>query len=220
MNVAQFIQQTYLLASGKASGVSATNTAKILSLGNMFQLNWAHEPGIAWESLRIVENVGTVSATDTYDISGINNLSRQEGDYVTIDRTDGKQSVYTIVPAQKLYSMSRGNADGLCARSGTDLIFERAFTATSPELGGTINLPHYPDPDPLVHQTDQIAVDDPLWLCFISAAEYDRNDITKQNQYGNLVAQAINSMDAMKERNQSQREEVDVSNWSPLGQTW
>lgn len=222
MDVTDFIQQTYLFATGKAvaPAVGTKNYVKILSLGNAFQKVWAREEGIDWNSLRGVFDIGTVSATDTFDISSIPKLSNQEDDYVVITRTDGKQSKWTIVPINKLQSTSTGNADGICAKSGTDLIFKTAFASTSPDVGGTITVPGYNDPDQLVNPTDEVQVDDPYWLCFICAAEFVRNDITKQNQYGNLVANAINSMGGMKERNRSQREEVDTSEWSPLGQSW
>lgn len=220
MTVAEFIQQTYLLAAGKATAPSTNNYNKILALGNMFQLTWANEQGIDWFSLRQVSAIGTVGATDTYDMGDMGKVSSQEGDYVTILRLDGKQSIYTIVPISKLYSMSTGNADGLCARSGTTLVFDSAFLTTAPQFGGTINVPNYVTPDSLVNVGDEIQVDDPFWLCARSAAEYVRNDVTKQNQYGNLVALAVDSMDSMKEHNRSQREEVDMSEWRPLGQSW
>jgi hypothetical protein len=223
MTVNEFVQRTYLLAAGKATmpAVGSTKYNKILSLGNMFTGVWANEPGIDWLSLRQTFPIGTVTATDTFSLdSTMGKVSLVEGDYVKIARTDSKTSEYTIVPISKLYTTDTGNAQGLCARSGSSLVFRYAFTSTDGDFGGTINVPGYVQPETLVSGSDEIQVDDPDWLCFMSAAEYVRNDVTKQNQYPNLVAQANNSMTAMKERNMSQREEMDTEIWRPLGQTW
>lgn len=221
MDVTSFVQNTYLLAAGKATTPSTTNYNKILALGNMFSSSWQNEPGIDWNSLRGDFDAGTTSASNSVELpDGMSKISSQEGDYVTLTRTDGKIAHYTIVPITKLFSMQRGNADGLCAKSGANLVFDKTFAETDADFGASVSIPGYAAVDTLVNPGDAIQVDDPYWLCYISAAEYVRNDVTKQNQYGNLIADAINSMDGMKERNASQREEVDTSNWSPLGQTW
>jgi hypothetical protein len=71
----------------------------------------------------------------------------------------------------------------------------------------------------LVDDTTDVPVDDPNWLVTITAAEYVRNDIVKQNQYGNLVQEANDLMENMKADNDAQVSEV-TADWSPLGATW
>lgn len=223
MDVQTFIQQTNLLATGKpvAPAVGSTKYNRILSLGNLYTNVWAKEPGVDWNSLRGIFNIGTVNTSSTYDLDpSIGKISNTEGDFVIIDRLDGKQSRYTIVPITRLNRMRFGNADGLCARQGNSLVFSTTFTTTHPDFGGTIQVPGYILPDPLVGASDELQIDDPWWLCFICAAEVVRNDVSRQNQYPNLVSQAINSMNGMKEHNMSQREEIDGSNWTPLGSNW
>ncbi len=233
MTLDQAIQRTYLLATGKTTTLSSGSTKyeKIKALLNLYKDVWADESGIQWKSLRAVATIGTVTATDTFVLTGVevDKISNQEEDYVRINHVDGvSQSLYTITPIEKLYRGGQsvnpiggglGSAQGLCAVAGTSLIFNYPFTASSVQIGGSIKVPHYPTPADMSGGTDVVAVDDPNWICFMAAAEYVRNDITRQNQYGNLIAQATNSMIAMKERNMAQEDSVDDS-WSPLGVTW
>ncbi len=231
------INKVNLLANGKGSDlvVDSTKYTKILRLLNLYKDVWAQEPGIQWNSLRALTSLSaTVSATATYAlptsvIDGTAKLSTQEGDYVRILHTDGvKESDYTLVQDSKLYNdgQSINNPGGdFCARRGSNLIFPVAFTASSAQFGGTIKVPLYVTPADMVTSTsdptDTVECDDPMWVVFMAAAEYIRNDVTKQNQYANLVAQAINSMNAMKENNESQSEEVYMGSLgSAMGETW
>jgi hypothetical protein len=233
MTVTQFVAQTYLLATGKTTALTAGSSkyTKILALGNLFTQQWAQEPGVDWASLRTIFSLGTVSATDTVALdSDIGKVSSQEGDFVRIAHTDGvSESEYTIVPISKLYGdgpkvsasgVSRRNAVGTCAISGTDLIFSRAFLATDAQFGGTISLPGYATPATLINANDTIAVDNPQWLCYAAAAEYDRNDITRVQLYPSLRDRAKELMAQMKDVNGSQLEEVYTGGWSPLGESW
>lgn len=233
MNVTEAIAATYLFATGKAVAPTSGTTkyTKILALLNVFTQNWASESGVDWKSLRstfTVTSPATVTATDTFAIpSTVGKISRQKGDYVRINHSNGTdQSLYTIVPIEELYQdgPTINNAGGpICAVAGSNLKFPVAFTATSPQFGGTVIIPGYSIPATLTTGTDTIVVDDPFWLCYMAAAEYDRNDITRVQQYGNLIAQANNAMTGMKEDNESQSQTV-YSSWSPGngtgGQTW
>ena len=231
MIVSDFIANTYLFATGKATPPASGTTkySKILSLGNIFQQNWASESGIDWKSQRSTFTVsGTVTATDTFALPAtLGKISKTEGDFVRILHTDGvTESDYTIVPIEKLYSDGpKVNSIGgdICAVSGSNLIFATPFTTSSAQFGGTITIPGYVIPPTLVDGTDVITVDDPYWLCFMAAAEYVRTDLTRQAQYGNLIAQANNAMQGMKEDNNSQ-DETSTTNWSPGnglgGATW
>lgn len=227
MTTTQAIQNTYLLATGKVTPPAAGTSKyeKILSLLNIFTQNWASEAGIDWKSLRTTANVtGTVTATDTFALPAtIAKVSKTRGDYVRIVHADGTtESDYTIVPIERLYndeSKLQGAGRFKVAISGGNLVFDKAFKSTDPQFGGTIQVPGYITPPELDDGADLIAVDDPYWLCFMAAAEYVRNDITRVQQYGNLVAQANNAMIGMKDDNNSATEEV-TAIWSPLGETW
>lgn len=231
------INKVNLLANGKGSDltVDSTKYTKILRLLNLYKDVWAQEPGVQWGSLRALTSLSaTVSATATYAlptsvINGTAKFSTQEEDFVRILHTDGvKESDYTIIQDSKLYKggQSINNQGGdFCARRGNNLIFPVAFTASSAQFGGTIKVPLYITPADMVSSTsdptDVLEIDDPMWIVFMAAAEYIRNDVTKQNQYANLVAQAINCMNAMKENNESQSEEVFMGSLGPaMGETW
>lgn len=226
MIVTDAIANTYLLATGKTTTLTAGTTkyTKILALLNMFTQQWAGEVGVDWKSQRLVANVtGTVTATDTFAIpTTLSKVSKTQGDFVRIVHTDGTESDYDIVPIERLYqesSKAQGGTGNRVAISGSNLIFDVAFTATSPQFGGTIQVPGYKIPATLTAGSDTIEVDDPYWLCFMAAAEYVRNDITRVQQYPNLIAQANNAMEGMKNENNSQVETVSAT-WSPLGSTW
>ena len=211
---------------------------------NIYKDVWAQEPGVQWQSLRSWASLAaTVSATDTYALptalvlgGGTVKLSDQEGDYVRVIHTSGtEESDYTLVYDSKLYRDGPSvnnpgsigiNTSGNCARRGSNLVFDVPFTADSPEFGGTIKVPVYTTPADMVSSTSAptgtVSVDDPMFAVFMAAAEYVRNDVTKQNQYANLIAQATNSMYAMKENNMPQSDEV----YTPgqlgpaMGETW
>lgn len=231
------INKVNLLANGKGSDltVDSTKYTKILRLLNFYKDVWAQEPGIQWNSLRSLKSLAaTVSATATYAlptavIDGTAKLSTQEGDFVRILHTDGvSESDYTLVQDSKLYNdgQSINNPGGdYVARRGNSLIFPVAFTASSAQFGGTIKIPIYTTPADMVSSTsdptDTVEIDDPYWIIFMAAAEYVRNDVTKQNQYANLIAQATNCMNGMKENNESQLEETRMDILGPaMGETW
>lgn len=231
------INKVNLLANGKGSAltVDSTKYTKILALLNLYKDVWAQEPGVQWNSLRSLTSLAaTVSTATSYALptavlDGTAKLSTQEGDFVRILHTDGvSESDYTLVQDSKLYNdgPTVNNAGGMwVARRGSNLIFPVPFTASMAQYGGTIKVPIYTTPADMVTSTsdptDTVDIDDPYWVIFMAAAEYIRNDVTKQNQYANLVAQAVNSMNAMKENNDTQHEEVYQPSLGPaMGETW
>lgn len=238
------IQKVNLLANGKGTSltVDSTKYTKILQLLNFYKDVWAQEPGVQWNSRReMTALAAVVTTTDTYAlpssvVDGTAKFSTQEGDYVRVRWTSGTQeSEFTIVQDSKLYRDGPAvnnpggmgiNTNGNCARRGNNLVFDVPFIATASEIGGTIYVPLYTTPADMVTSTtdptDTVEVDDPYWVIFMAAAEFVRNDVTKQNQYANLVAQAINSMQGMKENNESQAEEIYVPGQlgPAMGETW
>lgn len=234
MTVDQAVQRTYLLATGKATmpTVDSTKYTKILALLNLYKDVWAKESGVQWASQRQFYTLpSTVSATGTYSISAISGSpSSQEGDFVRILHTDGiKESDYTLVPASRLYNdgPSRNNpgttdrnANGRCTISGTSLIFDVPFTATSAQFGGSILIPVYVVPTDMRSSSvavDNVPVDDPNWACFMAAAAYVATDLTRQYLGPGLIAQARDSMDYMMDQNETQLEEIYTGGWNPMG---
>lgn len=229
MVTSEFVAAVILKATGKTSTAVSGDTkwTKVLGIGNFKIDDWANEPGTDWNSLYDpLFSLGTVSATDTFDLDdSIRKISDATDDDVIINHTDGVgQTCYRVVPADQLKNYYSGqnkeNPIGhYCAQIGRTLVFNHKFTSTDPQFGGTILVPVYTFPDHLSGDSDTVPVDIPNWLVVVTAAEYVRNDITKQNQYPALIAEANEIMQRMKDDNDAQTQEVHGT-WAPLGSTW
>ncbi len=223
MTLAELVAQVYIKATGKVSTLTSTDTKyqKILAIANQFISQWENTTGVDWSSLYEREHsIGTISATATYDLDDdIRKLSDTRGDYVQIaSATDDDNRVhYDIVPADTLSRYGSGSK--VCAQIGRTLVFRDAFTSDSPVYGGTIYAPIYLYAEPLASANDEVPVDIPQWLVIMTAAEYVRNDATKQNQYPNLVAEAGALLDRMIDDNDAQVNEAYIP-FSPLGRSW
>lgn len=222
MTTSELVSSVYLRAAGKlptfASGTQ--KWLKIVAIANVFIDQWQNEPGVDWYSLYDpAYNIGTVTATDTFDLDDeIRKLSDGRDDPVRIIHTDGTHYTdYEVVPANQLRSDYRtGN---YCAQIGKTVVFNKAFTSTDKQYGGTIYVPKYGFAEHIEGDSDDIPVDDPQWLVTMCAGEYVRNDIVKQNQYPNLIGEANNLMVSMKDTNDAQVNEV-ARPWRPEGATW
>ncbi len=194
-----FIQKVYWKATGKptapTSGTKKYN--QIVAAGEYYTENWQNENNIEWQSLYdFFSLAATVTATDTFALSAtIRKVSTQEGDTIKIVHTDDRETEYTLIPADRLQEYKYENA---VAVVGRNLVFSSAFTADSPQFGGTIVVPAYGYATFPSDDADPITVDDPNWLVTICAAEFVRNDSTRQNQYPNLIAEANELMKKMK----------------------
>ena len=218
MTTAQLVANIYLTANGKLPTFlsGSTKWLKILAIANNKIDTWQNEAN--WDSLYDPKhNCGIITATDTFALdSMVRLISQQPGDVVTIVKLDGTKSYYQTVYAQQLKLYKTGK---YCAQVGQTLVFNKAFTATDPEFGGTLQNPAYKFATHLVADADVVPVDDPQWLVLASSAEYVRNDIVKQNQYGPLVNEANALMDLMKDSLQPQVEELQRP-YSPLSSSW
>lgn len=229
MIASEFVAQTLLKATGKTSSAvfGDTKYTKVLGIGNMAIDNWSNEPDVDWTSLYDPQvSLGSVTATDTFELDeSIRKISDTSGDAVQIFHADGSGvTTYDIVKADTLkryYSgQNKQNSVGtICAQIGRNLVFNHEFSSTDSEFGGTILVPAYLYPEHLSKPGDTIPVDIPSWLVVISAAEYVRNDITKQGQYPNLISEANQIMERMKADNEAQVSTVDMP-WQASGQTW
>lgn len=205
MNTTEFVQAVHLKAVGKASVLVATDTKwiKIVAIANRQIRKW--ERLNDWNSLYDPRyEVGTVSATDTFELDDeVRKISDTQGDPIRlVDSTDSAvYSDYDIVTADRIKSYASGS---YAAQQGRNLVFNASFPADSNLIGRTILLPVYLYADLLTGPNSEVPVDDPEWLITMTAAEYIRNDITKQNQYPNLVAEANEILEKMMEDNDGQ----------------
>lgn len=206
MTLATLIERAYVLASGKATAPSSGTSkhTKLIALANICQDMWQNEPDVDWDSLyETVTLSGTVTATDTFALSSsIRELSHRDGDYIKIVRTDGQTSYYELVKPDQLLDYER-NGQRAVARVGSNLVFSIPFTADSPEIGGSIKVPCYGFVSSLANDSDIVQVDNPLWLCFMTAAEYCRTDQNLNYRTDDLVARANQVMQDMKQAQES-----------------
>lgn len=221
MLVSDFVPKAYLRARGKVGAFTNTSTEwiKLLALANDFKDEWAAEPAVNWSSLyQRAVSAGTVTATDTFNIpTTLNSISGQEGDFIRIVYTDPtKWSDWNLIAPERLKYYKEGN---YVAQVGSTLVFNKVFSTTSPEFGGTIQVPGYTIPADLVNDTDVLPVDDPNWLVVRCAAEYIRTDLVYQNQYPNLITESNELMKKMIENNNPQVVRATLERVA-LGRTW
>lgn len=230
MIASEFVAQVILRATGKVSTSTSGDAkwSKVLGIGNMKISDWQNEPGVDWSSLYDPTcSIGTISNTDTFDLDldTIRKLSDTPQDVVRIMHTNGTTYTdYEIVQADTLKLYYKGQTKQspvgyYCAQIGSTLVFNHKFVSTDPQYGGDIQVPVYLYAQPLVGDSDTVPVDNPGWLVVISAAEYVRTDIIRQAQYPNLINEANNLMQRMKDDNEAQGEYIHTP-WRPAGATW
>ena len=205
MTLQELINAVMLKATGKPTVLAQTNTKweKIRGIANYYQKAWAHEPGQHWNSLYNVANIGTVSNESEYDLpDNVEEVSTANGDDIFILTTEGKSVPFKLIEHDSWQNHPAGN---YCFIRGRQIIFPSRFSSDDPCLGGTLYAPAYYKVPELVVADDETVVDMPEWLVTMTAAEYIRNDIVKQNQYGNLVAEANNLMTSMIKANRGGR---------------
>jgi hypothetical protein len=219
MIVKELIAKSLLMATGKAKVLNETESkyVRLLAIGNIMQRMWAAEPDIEWDSRYSTISLGSITTDVVAMDPTIYAISKREGDQIYIQHFDSEQkSYFDLVRPSELYRSGRVD---VCAVVAGELKFAKTFGITTPQYKGEVFVPILLDVEDLKRSTDQVIVDDPNWLVFMTAAEYVRNDVTKQNQYGNLVTLAENSMSKMKQNNSGQTDEVEAYG-SVLGETW
>lgn len=217
--VAWAIQKAFLIAQRKAEAPAA-GTSKyevLLDLADSMTKAWETEPGVEWDSLYSLATIGTVTATDTFPLlATINYISKSEDNPIRI--TNGTTTkTYRLVSAKQLYKYRDND---VCAQIGRNLVFAKAFTADSSLLGYDIKVPAILYADDITAETATIQVDDPMWLAYMMAAEFCRNDVVKQGQFDTLLGYADQSMQRMKQANGGQLEELAMTPGVVAGETW
>ncbi len=228
MTIADAITATYLKATGKTTLASTSSKySQIVALLDFYQRRWAREPDIGWNSLYDPQfSLGNVTATDTFDLdtSSIRRISNREGDFVTINWSDGIGfTEYGIVNHDELKQFYTGQnkenpIGNVCTQIGSTLVFNHKFTSEDPQFGGTILVPIYGFPDAIDASnvdTDEVQVDDPDWLVTRSAAEFVRNDIVRRPRYPELLQESNEMMTRMIDDNDNQIDNVDKP-WQPF----
>lgn len=229
MTISDFVAQTILKATGEISTAVSGDAEweKVRGIGNLYIPQWAREPGVDWDSLYDPESsFGTVTNTSSFGLPAtVIKISDKAGDTVRIDWTDGVgYTDFQIVPANELKRYYDGNrssfAGNVCAQLGRTLVFNRTFVSTDGEFDGTIKVPVYSEPALLTADGSTVPVDNPSWLVVISAAEYVRNDITLTGQYPNLVAEANQLMQEMKDNNNTAQYSDIIRSPAGAGVSW
>jgi hypothetical protein len=227
MLVSSFVPATFLKSTGKINTFASGSPKwlKILAIANLYIDQWQDEPNVDWNSLRLpTTTTATTLVTATnefaYDTSTIRKISNQEGDFIRIVHTDGVAFTdYTTIDGTRQKDYANGQRtfqNNWITNTQNKIQFNRAFTSADPQFGGTIYLPAYGYASHITDDSDVIPVDIPNWLVFAVAAEYIRTDVTRQPQYGNIIEEANQIMDVMKQNNSGQSSKL-LMPWNPLG---
>lgn len=218
MSTDEFVAATILRATGELSTAAFGDDdySKVVQLANLKIDAWAKET--TWSSLYdpAVE-IGTISATDTYDLDDTIRVISQDADDPIQIVTDTQTINYHTVPAQDLKKYTSGN---YCARVGATLKFNKTFSATDPEYGGTIKVPAYLYAEHLTKASDEVPVDDPNWLVVITAADWVQSDVTLAQNRPDFIAEANDLMVAMKRNNGSQVQTLTKEPAMPNTRSW
>lgn len=220
MILSELVPAVILKATGKVTALTPTDTKyqKVLGIANFYIQSWSNTKNVDWLSLyNRKTNIGTVTGTDTFALPNtLRKISDTSGDFVQVINGTNVAN-YNVVPAEKLGLYDEGS--NVCAQIKRDLVFRTAFSADSPLYGATIYVPGYEYAQGLANDTDTVPVDIPEWLVLVTAAEYIRNDITKQNQYPNIIAEANEMLERMIDDNDAQINTAYFP-WKPQGRSW
>jgi hypothetical protein len=219
MTIDQAITKAFLHAQRKPTAPAAGTTKynALLAIADSMTKLWATEPDIEWDTLYQLVTLGvTVTATDTFALGAtIDTISEREGDFVLI--TNGVNTApVTLISPNQLYEYRYKLA---AARIGANLKFSAAFPADSSYLTYNIKVPAIVFPTDITSGSQTVQVDDPMWLVYMMAAEFCRNDVVKQSQYDNLLALADQHMQKMKRANGGQIDVIGTP-WAPAGESW
>ena len=195
MTVQELIMKAYAEATGKYKVLEQGSKKYdlLLNIDNIMQSQWEREANVTWYSRQEEVEAGEIYPGDfRYELP--REVISVNVDYPVVLVGRSKWA-FTPVPTPEL----RHNPHGV-AIEGKYLNFGGGLTP--PMMGATILVQATVELPRLVNPEDEVKIDDPQWLVFMTAAEYVRNLVTRQHQYSNLVALAQNSMEQMKSRNQ------------------
>lgn len=201
MTIGEVIADADLMATGKARTLATTSTRYIryLALANLIQRKLIKEPDIQWDWTYDRVSLGTITSDRVDMDDSIYALHTDDDDPVYIALTGSNQRSYwkLVEPGDLEYY----RYERVCAQIGSELVFTRTFASTDQEYSGEVFVPAHVTPDPFTSSSDDVLIPNPEYLSTMIAAESVRNTVTKQNQYGNLVADANNMLTSMRQRN-------------------
>lgn len=219
MEIQDVIAQAYLKAKGKAAPLATTSTTyiKFLALANMIQKTLIREPGIQWDWTYDRLSQGVITSDRITIDDSIYAIHRDEQDPVIITTPNSTQETYWRYVQPGEFKKYRNF--NVCTLIGDELIFSKTFTSSDSQYNGSVTVPAHITPDDFVQPTDTVLIPDPTWLAYMMAAEFVRNTVTKQNQLGNIVGEANNLLEGMKDRNSGSIAQMDLYA-SVLGETF
>lgn len=215
MNADQIISKAFLHGQGKAvpPASGSTKYQQLLGIVDSMQKMWAAEPEVDWNSLYSLETLDNADPTNqTYNLPDeVNYVTQVENDPV---RINGR--TFKLINPNQLWAFRN---DECAAQVGRTLVFSKPFDSTL--AGYPITVPVILLTDDITSGTDYVQVDDPMWLVYTVAAEFDRNDIVKVAQYNNLLALADQHMQRMKSNNEGAYSEIPIEPFLfDAGPTW
>ena len=218
MTLSELVTAVLLKATGKVTSLTSSDTKyqKVLGIAN-FTFNSGQTQRCRLELAlrrRVLHRYRINHKTYELD-SEIRKISDSRGDTVQVVK-GGQLDEYNVVPADRLrtYDASARYAP----KWGTTLCFVQPLARTASGLGHQSSCPFTYTPS-LEAANSEVPVDIPEWLVLMCAAEYVRNDITKQNQYPNLIGEANEVMQRMIDDNDAQVADVPIF-FSNNGRTW
>lgn len=205
MKIRDAIIEAHMIATGKRRELEpgSVKYEKLLAIANVLQSQWESEPGVIWRSRKRPLQIGAVSeGVSRYNLpKNVKTLDFKES--VIVSKGDTIKHFMLIAP----HLVDKGG--DLVSLDGNQVNFGNNLNSNL--IGASIIVPAVIQLDHLVNPNDEIKIDDPRWLVFMMAAEYARNNQTKQHQYSNIVSLAQNSMEGMLTRNGSGDTELGVS---------
>lgn len=209
-------QQIQIAYKGN-SNWPAFGTTKFLervAIANRLLYDWAMDADVLWNSLFDTRSYGPIASVNdlNHDLdSDVFFLS----DGVSILRPDGNYDYFRVVhPNSRLdntnatgmvgsdYGLPLVYLKGSAAAQGSNLTMVFAQALNPLDVGGNIQVGVYTLPDMLNGASNDVVVDNPMWLVWAVAAELARNDPSKQDQVPNLVGQANQAYEKMVTLNQ------------------
>jgi len=190
MIASDLLQQIYTCYKGKvASRTPAWGSAKAimaLEIANRKQREWAKDSNQVWASLFEIKSITPVISTSTFAYD-LDTSFMFPSDFFTITKTTGDiVEIPVTKPQQRLDNTESVYISG---RNPKKVTFA-GTTIDAGFAGGTLKAPAYYLPADMTLTTSVVAVDDPNWLIYATAAELARNDTSRDSQFGNLIGMA------------------------------
>lgn len=209
MTADEILQKAYKIASGDDEPLSSGDPsyARALELMNMFYDDWVHEPlhimGVMWSSLEKsvalkLNTDGSLSLPRNVVAIASHPLRIPVSGLVRDFGLDGEKRISDMQEVSGENFWTGSSNDSFNVDWGVRRVYVLNATLKRLRAEPDLNfvLATYSRP-PIFTAHSEVLIDNPNWLIYMLAAELARTDILQSGQYGNLVALAQNTMDAM-----------------------